>query len=797
MPTPLLKLVGRVGLGLRLTLAAGLLLVATGGVLSYGFYRQGSRLITAELEARGRSTAEALARETQYHVFTENVFELSTQAERALEQRGVLYVVVVGQSYLLHAASADAPGAQEAFEAMKAASFESVPDPDDPTSSDRVLKQIEAPQETTRGAAFRLPSGSFYDFTSPVTAATTTESAIGEDDLLLLEDEAPAVQPSDGKPIGSIHVGISTATYETALQDVMKRSLGSWALVSILGLALLFWTIRRLLTPLREMSQVAVAIADGDLTHAVQSTSRDEVGRLAYALDRMTVNLRSTIDKVAAAAGSLDGSAARISQDSEHFGRGSREQLSRTEETSASILEMHGSIREVASSADSMSKSVVETIASVEQMTQSIRRINDNVGTLLTASEDASASILEMNANINEVSESADELSALVGETAHSIEQILESIRAVEGNMKTLADAAKVTQDSIARSSAQARSVETVATRTRDTVEAVALDAARGRAAVEETAEGMERVQQVFDRTATSIQALGTRSEQIGQIVTLIEEIAERTNLLALNAAIIAAKAGARGRGFAVVAEEIRELSTRTSIATRDIAGLVRDVRDDVANAVASASEGTEAVLHGVDISRRAGEALIKIAAGAESAQALTREITAGSAEQLELGEGIAAAMQRTEALVLEIFNAIETQSAESNEIRTAVENMMEKSTQVKKATVEQRTGGEQITRAVERVSSMIDEISRATSEQSKNSELIIEAATAIRKLTEEVRRATSEQTEGSRQVVDSVEQIHVITREHADRATQLKDSVSVLVEESEALRAQIAIFQR
>ena len=402
-----------------------------------------------------------------------------------------------------------------------------------------------------------------------------------------------------------------------------------------------------------------------------------------------------------------------------------------------------------------------------------------------------------MNANINEVSESADELSALVTESVASIDQILESIRAVEGNMTTLADAAKETQKSIARSASQARTVEAVSVKARDTMEGVARDASRGQEVVQRTTQGMDRIKSVFDNTAGSIQALGARSEQIGEIVTLIEEIAERTNLLALNAAIIAAKAGSRGKGFAVVADEIRELSSRTAGATRDIARLVDSVRTEVSAAVISATEGTEAVELGVELSRRAADALAKISVGAETGQTLTKEIATGTAEQLRLGESIASDMQKTESLVLDIFRAIETQSLESREIRSAVDTMMDKAIQVKKATVEQSTGGDQITRAVERVSTMIDEISRATSEQSRNSGLIIDAATSIRRLTEEVRRATSEQTEGSRQVVTAVEHIHHITSENVKKAGELKTSVSVLLKESDTLRDQIAIFQR
>ena len=756
-------------------------MVASGGALTLVFYTAGSSLLKTELEERGRTMAAGLARENRYAVLTEDAATLKERTHDALEMKDVLYVAVVVRGAVLAAAS-------------------------QPGSNALPLLEKDAFRSSESGRRFTTASSlEFFDFVAPIVhtrEVAALEAGHGGEDLLFLESEsaptdaAPATSPEIVQ-LGEIHVGVSGRSYGRSLLAIIQRSVFAWAVVSALGLLLLFLAVRQLLKPLRQMSDVAVAIADGDLRRSVKARTRDEVGRLAYALDRMTVNLRATIDKVAGAAESLDQAADRISGDSGHIGLGSEEQLVRTEETSASILEMDGSIREVAQSSDSMARSVVETIASVEEMTQSIRRINENVTALLAASEDASASILQMNANINEVSESADELSALVTESVSSIEQILESIGGVEANTRTLAEAARETRETIASSATQARTVEAVSVRTRDTMDAMARDAGLGQEAVQRTSEGMERIREVFDRTAHGIQALGARSEQIGAIVTLIEEIAERTNLLALNAAIIAAKAGARGKGFAVVADEIRELSSRTSLATRDISRLVDTVRSDVSEAVSSVAQGADAVLLGVELSRRAADALQQISAGAETARSLAKEIAGGTGQQLRLGEGISQAMQRTESLVHETFKAIEMQSMESREIRSAVENMMDKATHVKKATVEQRTGGEQITRAMERVSAMIDEISRATSEQSRNSGLIIESATSIRKLTEEVRRATSEQTEGSRQVVNAVEQIHSITRQNAQRALELKSSVSALLAESEILRGQIATFQR
>src|SRR5437870_7745307 len=122
-----------------------------------------------------------------------------------------------------------------------------------------------------------------------------------------------------------------------------------------------------------------------------------------------------------------------------------------------------------------------------------------------------------------------------------------------------------------------------------------------------ESIEGMEQIRQSVVASNAVVSRLGERSLAIGRILNVIEDIAEQTNLLALNAAILAAQAGEHGRGFSVVASEIRELSERTAASTREIAGLIQSVQSEVANALASMSEGTKLVEHGVTLSHQAG----------------------------------------------------------------------------------------------------------------------------------------------------------------------------------------------
>jgi methyl-accepting chemotaxis protein len=156
------------------------------------------------------------------------------------------------------------------------------------------------------------------------------------------------------------------------------------------------------------------------------------------------------------------------------------------------------------------------------------------------------------------------------------------------------------------------------------------------------TVQGMERIASRVKDTAASVDALGSSSEQIGNIIGTIEDIADQTNLLALNAAIEAARAGEQGRGFAVVADEVRALAERTTRATKEISAMIKGIQIQTRTAVASMEEGVQEVARGSAEAARSGEALKsvleqinqvtdqinQIATAAEEQTATTREIS-------------------------------------------------------------------------------------------------------------------------------------------------------------------------
>jgi twitching motility protein PilJ len=215
-------------------------------------------------------------------------------------------------------------------------------------------------------------------------------------------------------------------------------------------------------------------------------------------------------------------------------------------------------------------------------------------------------------------------------------------------------------------------------------------NASYGGQAVDKTVFSMNRIRNNVQETAKKIKRLGESSQQIGEIVKLIDDIADQTNMLALNAAIQAATAGEQGKGFSVVTEEVRRLAQRSSNAAREIASLVKSIQDDTNAAVVAMEESTGEVVEGSRVADEAGKALRSIEQVVSKLADLIFNISESSLQQAITSSNIARSMNEVSTLTQEATSL----RRESSEVvamvaRTAEE--LRNSVSAFKVTVESR----------------------------------------------------------------------------------------------------------
>ncbi|MEE9524390.1 MAG: phosphate/phosphite/phosphonate ABC transporter substrate-binding protein, partial [Thermodesulfovibrionales bacterium] len=533
-------------------------------------------------------------------------------------------------------------------------------------------------------------------------------------------------------------------------RDFEKKQINNMLIMSILAsfLAIVALTLLMLIAlrkvvirPINEIEKAALMLAGGDLSFPVDIKSRDEISRLSQAMKgsfysisvilRRVKDMSQRISKVSAVGEAESGKVLEGTQvEAESIGN-----------ISSSINELNVSIAEISEGSDSLAATVEEIAASMEQMSASISQIGRNTLELFSAMEDTSASIEEMSITIREVAEGSDNLALSSENTNSSMEELDASIKEVDRNAK--------------ESSLLSQKVLDDATNI-------------GLKSVEKTMGGMKKIKETVEKTADIVRRLGDRSQEVGKILDVIDEITEQTTLLALNAAILASQAGEHGKGFSVVADEIKDLAERTSFSTQEIATLISAVQDEVSEAGSAMDEGVASVEEGFRLANSSAEALEKIVDSAEKSSDMSSAIEKTTEQQ-----------SRSIVLVSESMERIRNMVAS-----------------IARSTSEQTKGASLIMEATEKVRDITAQVKNASEEQSSSSAQMAKAMEAVSDHTQQISVALREQREGAGQIKESVGQIQLLPEENRERAYALNRSLKDLKEDADLMITEMQKFK-
>ena len=483
----------------------------------------------------------------------------------------------------------------------------------------------------------------------------------------------------------------------------------------------------------------AQQLAAGDLRPIPTFESDDEVGDLARAFDRMRETLRGTISEVLVAANQVDQAANAMEASTTTLVGEGAQQFGRIEQAGSLMAQVSHQVAEIAESAQALNVSV----------------------------EESSSSILELGAAGDELNETASVLSGKVDEVSSSIEQMVRSVKQVGSSAEDLSDVASETSSSMEEMASAMRAVDTTAELAAELSREVVETSASGQIKVSQTIAGMDAIRDATDAAEAVIRGLGTRATEIGAILDVIDDVADETNLLALNAAIIAAQAGDHGRAFSVVADEIKQLADRVLVSTKEIGGLIRAVQDESANAIEAIERGSLSVADGVDLSAQAGTSLEDITRASRESGDRMAEIVAAVREQTKAATHVVTLMER---------------------VRGGVE-------QIGNAGTEQGRGHEVVYRSVVTMREVAQQVRSTTGEQSRGFSRIRESVEGVREAAEQINAALQEQSAAAGQVMDFLAQAAEGKRDAYSAGEELSASHETLVQQADALRREVEKF--
>lgn len=522
------------------------------------------------------------------------------------------------------------------------------------------------------------------------------------------EDTLKTDVVSGGARLGTVEIKYTGKRMNGRLMRLLTVAPIGQLVVLLIMFSLIYYFARvKVGRPVREINSKLAAITGGDLTVEITGDGSSEIGSVASGLNFLKASLIRTVSVLNETAGNVGMAVKQLNLTFSNLSAGMKSRNSSIDEISVSMK-----------------------AAALDQ-----KKISDNTKLFSESSSENVSSLLEVKATADEIASGTNKLFQAVEGSYAALSQLSQTAKQIASNSEEALDFVEGTSASVEEINASLKEVEKSARMSTELAEGVrALAAEEGVRSSNEAIEAMETISGRVRALLETIKNFGSRSKDIEKMLTVIKGVTEQTNLLSLNAAILASQAGEYGKGFSVVADEMRALSERTSASTKEIAGVVTGIRSEIAGVMSSIEESMGVVERGKQNVYRA------------------RESTGEIVEKSRLSAEMALTIQR--------------------------------------ATEEQSRGLSQITSAVEKMRQTIQKMAGSTLEQFKGSEYLLEKMSDVKEIAEATRRGMQEQASGTKQISSNLAASEVMIRgikESTVNQQALHDTIAASLEQIKA----------
>ena len=448
-------------------------------------------------------------------------------------------------------------------------------------------------------------------------------------------------------------------------------------------------------------------MAEGDLRvfRSIPSTQDERMHDFSVSLLVLNAHLRQIVDKMKNVGGSVGHASEQVVELSRTLLKSGQHQSQAAETASEAMSDINHAIMRIAEAAESLNALGITASSAALQLTASIEEVTRNALQVGAYSKDTQMRMQSMVHGMQEMDQAGNKLVSASHDAELSMQNMHISIREVT-------ERAAESQQLAERATAAAKT---------------------GSEVVDDVVFAMKKIAEAFEKAGFVIANLAKSSEQIGEILNVITQVADQTNLLSLNAAILSAQAGVHGRGFAVVADEIRKLSNRTSASVQEIEKLISRVRIEMKDAVQMMDAGKSRLNEGLEQSGKASEALSDILKTTSTARERVVDIAEASLEQIQAGNEMQQATATIHDRVDQITRIIQEQTKASHEVYSKAEQTLGLLSNVEKGMKEQTHGAKEVSSIVEHLSGIIQDIHKATAEQSVTSSQVVRSVHSLK----------------------------------------------------------------